>query len=182
MRSLGPGHAGFSSRCGGLSHCGAWALGTWASAVTVVASLVAEPGPWARGLHQSLRWPLSLWSLGPGHAGFSSHCGGLSRCGAWALGTQASAVTVVASLVAEPGPWARRLQQSLRWPLSLRSLGPQGSLAAACGSVAPQHLKSSWTRDGTHVPCVGRQVPIHCSTRDVLTVCLLPGKVCYCAR
>ena len=112
----------------------------------------------------------------------ASHCGGLSRCRVWALGTRASAVAAVASLVAEPGPWARGLQQSLRWPRSLRNLGPQGSLAAACGSVAPQHLKSSWTRDGTHVPCVGRQVPIHCTTRDVLTVCLLPGKVCYCAR
>ena len=72
--------------------------------LTAVASLIAEPGPWARGLQQSLRWPLSMRSLGPGHVGFSSHCGGLSRCGAWALGTQASAVTVVASLVAEPGP------------------------------------------------------------------------------
>ena len=35
------------------------------------------------------------------------------------------------------------------------------------GLVAPQHVESSWTRDGTHVPCIGRWILIHCSTREV---------------
>ena len=30
------------------------------------------------------------------------------------------------------------------------------------GSVALQHVKSSWSRDQTLVPCFGRQIPIHC--------------------
>ena len=37
------------------------------------------------------------------------------------------------------------------------------------GSVAPKHVKSSWTRDGTCVPCIGRQIPIHYTTRKVLS-------------
>ena len=35
------------------------------------------------------------------------------------------------------------------------------------GLVAPQHMGSSWTRDQTHVPCVGRQILNHCATREV---------------
>ena len=31
-----------------------------------------------------------------------------------------------------------------------------------------QHLESSWTRDQTHVPCIGRQILIHRTTREVL--------------
>ena len=56
------------------------------------------------------------------------------------------------------------------------------SLAAACGLsiavhglrwlchtglVAPQHVESSWTRDQTPVPCLGRWILIHCATRKV---------------
>ena len=36
------------------------------------------------------------------------------------------------------------------------------------GPVAPRHVESSWTGDRTYVPCIGRQVPIHFSTREVL--------------
>ena len=54
------------------------------------------------------------------------------------------------------------------------------SLPRACGS---------WTRDGSHVPCIGRQVPIHGSARrpganslpraplQILLLLLTPGRV-----
>ena len=35
------------------------------------------------------------------------------------------------------------------------------------GLAAPQHLGSSRTRDRTRVPCVGRRIPNHCTTREV---------------
>ena len=35
------------------------------------------------------------------------------------------------------------------------------------GLVALQHVKSSRTRDGTHVPCIDRQILIYCTTREV---------------
>ena len=35
------------------------------------------------------------------------------------------------------------------------------------GLVAPQHVGSSQTRGRTHVPCAGRQILIHCTTREV---------------
>ena len=38
---------------------------------------------------------------------------------------------------------------------------------AICGLVAPPHVESSQTRDQTHVPCIGRWIPIHCTTRKV---------------
>ena len=34
------------------------------------------------------------------------------------------------------------------------------------GLVALQHVGSSWTRAQTHVPCIGRQTPNHCATRE----------------
>ena len=41
---------------------------------------------------------------------------------------------------------------------------------SGCGRtdlVAPQNMKSSWTRDRTYVPCIGRWMLIHCTTREV---------------
>ena len=38
------------------------------------------------------------------------------------------------------------------------------------GPVALRHVESSWTRDQTHVPCIGRRTPIHYATREVLPV------------
>ena len=36
------------------------------------------------------------------------------------------------------------------------------------GLVAPQHVESYQTWDGTRVPCIGGQILIHCCTREVL--------------
>ena len=38
------------------------------------------------------------------------------------------------------------------------------------GLVAPQHVGSSQTRARTRVPCIGRQIPNHCATREALSV------------
>ena len=40
------------------------------------------------------------------------------------------------------------------------------------GLAALQHVGSSQTRDGTHVPCISRQILNHWTTREVL-LCLL---------
>ena len=37
------------------------------------------------------------------------------------------------------------------------------------GLTALSYVKPSWTRNRTHVPCTERWIPIHCSTREVLT-------------
>ena len=49
----------------------------------------------------------------------------------------------------------------------------RASVAAAlrlrCMSLnAPRHVGSSWTREGTIVSCIDRQILIHCTTREVL--------------
>ena len=36
------------------------------------------------------------------------------------------------------------------------------------GLVALWHVESSWTRDWAHVSCTGRQILIHCATKEVL--------------
>ena len=36
--------------------------------------------------------------------------------------------------------------------------GRAGSVVVATGLVAPQHAESSWTRDQTCVPCIGRLI------------------------
>ena len=35
------------------------------------------------------------------------------------------------------------------------------------GLVALQHVGSSWTRDGTHVPCIGKWILNHWATRKI---------------
>ena len=35
------------------------------------------------------------------------------------------------------------------------------------GLVALWYVESSQTRDQTHAPCIGRQILIHCTTREV---------------
>ena len=47
----------------------------------------------------------------------------------------------------------------------VRALGTQASVVLM--HVAPRHMGSSWTRDWTLVPCIGRQTPNHWTTREV---------------
>ena len=69
---------------------------------------------------------------------FSSCSGRASGCGARLWGAQASAVAV-------PG------------------------LGIVCtGLLALQHVEPSQTRDRTRVPCIGRQILIHCTMKEVL--------------
>ena len=43
------------------------------------------------------------------------------------------------------------------------------------------HVGSSWTRTRTRVPCIGRQIPNHCTTREapeyIVLICSHPWKV-----
>ena len=65
-------------------------------------------------------------------------------------------LTAAASLVAEHG-------------LS----GAQASVVPVHELSRPWHVKSSWTRDRTHVPCIGRWILNHQTTREVLNDCSL---------
>ena len=60
---------------------------------------------------------------------------------------------------------------SLRWLLLLQSMGSRlsGLHQLWCTDlVAPRHVGSSWTRARTCVPCIGRRILNHCTTREVL--------------
>ena len=52
------------------------------------------------------------------------------------------------------------------------------------GLVTPRHVGSSQTRAQTRVPCIGRQIPNHCATREAyLVFCLnklLKFLICLC--
>ena len=48
------------------------------------------------------------------------------------------------------------------------------------GLVAPRHVGSSQTRARTRVPCVGRQTPNHCATREALGALLIPWSLMSC--
>ena len=95
------------------------------------------------------------------------------------------------SLVAASGGYSllRCTGFSLRWLLLLRSTGSRPAGFSSCGMqaqqlwlagsrvqsqqlwytslVAPRHAGSSWARDRTHVPCIGRRILNHCATREV---------------
>ena len=81
---------------------------------------------------------------------WSSHCDGFSCCREQALGSWGSVVL------------ARGLSSCGSRPLELRL-----SSCGARGLVAPQHVGSSRARTRTRVPCIGRWIPNHCTTRKV---------------
>ena len=76
-----------------------------------------------------------------------------SSCGKWGplFIAVRGPLTVVASLVVEHRLQTRRLSEL--W---------------LTGLVAPRHVGSSQTRARTHVPCIGRQILNHCTTREAL--------------
>ena len=57
----------------------------------------------------------------------------------------------------------------LQWLLVLQSTDSSctGSIVVVCGLSSSMACGIFWTRDRTHVPCIGRQIPIHCATRKV---------------
>ena len=59
------------------------------------------------------------------------------------------------------------MQASVVVACSLSSCGVQAQLLWHTGLVAPRHVRSSQTRAGTHVPCIGRRILNHCATREV---------------
>ena len=119
------------------------------------------------------------------------------RCCAWAFSSCSEQgllfivvcglLIAVASLVAEHGLQVRGLQQLWRVGSAVAAHGPQStwaSVVVACrlqsaGSVVVAHglscsaaLGSSWTRAGTRVPCIGRWILNHCTTREALRLSL----------
>ena len=86
------------------------------------------------------------------------------------------------------------------WPLFLRSTGSRHTGFSGCSSrakqlrlagpgapvqklwctdlVAPWPVWSSRTRDRTHVPWVGRQIPVHWTTREVSSSCSCSARPC----
>ena len=74
----------------------------------------------------------------------------------------------VAFLVVEHGLQARGLQQLWHMGSVVVSLRLQsaGSVIVHTGLVAPRHVGSSWTRAQTRVPCIGRWILNHCTTRE----------------
>ena len=80
-----------------------------------------------------------------------SHFGGFSGCGAQTPGAPAS-------VVAAQGPIN----------CDLRAIECVGSSSRGRALAALQHVESPWARDRTCVLCIGRWIPIHYTTREVL--------------
>ena len=82
----------------------------------------------------------------------ASHCGGFSCCsrrkGFSNCGTRAQQLWLLGS----------RVQAQQLWRMGL---------------VASRHVGSSRTRARTRVPCIGRRIPNHCATREVLKLAFL---------
>ena len=67
-------------------------------------------------------------------------------------------------LVAGLGLWVHRFQQLQHVGSVVIARGLWSAKAQKLwltGFVAPQHVESSWSRDQTHVPCIGRQILNH---------------------
>ena len=83
------------------------------------------------------------------------------------------------SLVAASGGYSslRCMGFSLCWLLLLWSTGSRHTGFSSCGTraqqlwcrglVAPRHVGSSWTTARTCIPCIGRWILYHCTTREV---------------
>ena len=62
--------------------------------------------------------------------------------------------------------------------------GPQSEGSAACRTVlvASGHVGSSWARDQICVPCTGRRILYHWTTREVQDTDVLKGVSCVTAH
>ena len=54
--------------------------------------------------------------------------------------------------------------------VAVHALQSTGSGILATGFTAPRHVESSRTRDQTRVPCIGRQILIQCTIREILSI------------
>ena len=63
--------------------------------------------------------------------------------------------------------WSHRAGVSSRWLLLLQSVGSRlwSSVVWGTGSVVPRHAESSQTKDQTYVPCFGREILNHWTTK-----------------
>ena len=87
----------------------------------------------------------------------ASHCGGFPCCRARALGTWAS--VVLARWLSSCGSRALECR--------LSTCGMRTQQLWCTGLVALRHVGSSRTRAQTRVPCIGRQILKHRTTREV---------------
>ena len=85
----------------------------------------------------------------------------------------------VDSLVVEHRLQVRGLQQlcHVGSVVVARSSRAQAQQLWRTGLVTPQHVGSSWTRAQTRVPCIGRWILNHCTTREVPFSFLILEKV-----
>ena len=83
----------------------------------------------------------------------ASHCGGFS--------CRRARAPVVA---------VRGLSSCSMWALEHEGFSSCGARAPCLwrtGLVTPRHVRSSWTRARTRVPCIGRRILNHCAAREV---------------
>ena len=82
------------------------------------------------------------------------------------------------SLVAARGgySWLWCMGFSLPWLLLLQSSGTQAQWLHCTGLATQRHVESSWTRNRTCIPCTGRWILIHWTTRGV-PIHALPSKL-----
>ena len=101
-----------------------------------------------------------------------------SSCGEWGLlfvAVRGLLIAVASLCFRAPalGTWA-----SVVVTHGLSSCGSQAlehrlSNGWLTGLVAPRHVGSSWTRAQTRVPCTGRQIHNHCTTREAQCLFLI---------
>ena len=108
----------------------------------------------------------SKWGLRSSCGVWASHCDGFSCCGTQAPGTQASVVGFSCCGTQAPGTQVSVVGFSC---CGTQAPGTQASVVAVHGlscSVAWGILAPP-AKDGTHIPCTGRQTLNHWATRDV---------------
>ena len=107
-------------------------------------------------------------------AALGLHCceRGLSSCRDWGLLSSWGARTSRCRAWA-PGPAgssSRGSGEQQLWPTGSRARAQSSRLL---GLVAPRHVESSRIKNGTHVPCTGKQILTHWTTREVQLLSIL---------
>ena len=102
-------------------------------------------------------------------------------CCMWALsscGEQGPLFIAVCRFLIEVAPLVAEHRLQVPWlqELCLAGSGAQAQELWCTGLVAPWHVGSSWTRARTCVPCIGRWILNHCTTREALSLHLRSSK------
>ena len=124
-------------------------------------------------LSQHWKFSIAVQKSEPPDGDLEGRLGDASTCRLFTIQRKGSSVYLFIHLLAVLGLCCSGQASSScqKWRLlyswGVRASHFSGFSSCSTGLAVLQHVESSWTRNQTHVPCIGRWILISCTTREV---------------